>query len=83
MKRYLFASNFGKTLTSNDTGYVVSELLGIATEEFERKIKGPLGCVWPPSAARTKMWTICSTVSPCRGPSGSPRSARERVFVSA
>jgi hypothetical protein len=27
MKRYLFASDFGKTLTSNDTGYVVSELL--------------------------------------------------------
>lgn len=40
LKRYLFASDFDKTLTFNDTGYVLSELLGIATEEFERKIKG-------------------------------------------
>jgi HAD superfamily phosphoserine phosphatase-like hydrolase len=40
IKRYLFASDFDKTLTFNDTGYVLSELLGIATEEFERKIKG-------------------------------------------
>jgi HAD superfamily phosphoserine phosphatase-like hydrolase len=40
MKRYLLASDFDKTLTFNDTGYVLSELLGIATEEFERKIKG-------------------------------------------
>ena len=40
IKRYLFASDFDQTLTFNDTGYVLSELLGIATEEFERKIKG-------------------------------------------
>jgi len=39
-KHYLFASDFDQTLTFNDTGYVLSELLGIATEEFERKIKG-------------------------------------------
>lgn len=39
-KRYLFASDFDQTLTFNDTGYVLSELLGIETEEFERKIKG-------------------------------------------
>ena len=39
-KGYVFASDFDKTLTFNDTGYVLSELLGIATEEFERKIKG-------------------------------------------
>lgn len=36
----LLASDFDKTLTFNDTGYVLSELLGIATEEFERKIEG-------------------------------------------
>jgi phosphoserine phosphatase len=39
-KHYLFASDFDQTLTFNDTGYVLSELVGIATEEFERKIKG-------------------------------------------
>lgn len=40
LKRYLFASDFDQTLTFNDTGYVLSELLGISTEEFERKTKG-------------------------------------------
>jgi phosphoserine phosphatase len=40
IKRYLFAGDFDKTLTFNDTGYVLCELVGIATEEFERKIKG-------------------------------------------
>jgi HAD superfamily phosphoserine phosphatase-like hydrolase len=39
-KHYLFASDFDQTLTFNDTGYVLSELLGISTEEFERRIKG-------------------------------------------
>ena len=39
-KYYLFASDFDQTLTFNDTGYVLSELLGISTEEFERRIKG-------------------------------------------
>jgi phosphoserine phosphatase len=40
LKRYLFASDFDQTLTFNDTGYVLSELVGIPTEEFERKAKG-------------------------------------------
>ncbi|MFZ3266607.1 MAG: HAD-IB family phosphatase [Terriglobales bacterium] len=39
-KYYLFASDFDQTLTFNDTGYVLSELVGISVEEFERKIKG-------------------------------------------
>ncbi len=39
-RHYLFASDFDQTLTFNDTGYVLSELVGIAVEEFERKIKG-------------------------------------------
>src|SRR5438105_3647765 len=39
-KRYLFASDFDQTLTFNDTGYVLSELFGITTEEFERKEQG-------------------------------------------
>lgn len=39
-KHYLFASDFDQTLTFNDTGYELSELLGISTEEFERKAKG-------------------------------------------
>jgi HAD superfamily phosphoserine phosphatase-like hydrolase len=40
LKHYLFASDFDQTLTFNDTGYVLSELVGISTEEFERKAKG-------------------------------------------
>lgn len=40
VKRYLFASDFDHTLTFNDSGYVLSELLGIPTEEFERKSTG-------------------------------------------
>ena len=40
LKHYLFASDFDQTLTFNDTGYVLSELLGIPIEEFERKAKG-------------------------------------------
>jgi|ERR1700675_1112599 len=39
-KRYLFASDFDQTLTFNDTGYVLSELVGIAPEEFKRKAAG-------------------------------------------
>ncbi len=39
-KHYLFASDFDKTLTFIDTGYVLSELLGISVKEFERKAKG-------------------------------------------
>ena len=40
LKRYIFASDFDQTLTFNDTGYVLSELVGIPTAEFERKAKG-------------------------------------------
>ena len=40
IKRYLFASDFDQTLTFNDTGYVLSELVGIPTAEFERKATG-------------------------------------------
>jgi HAD superfamily phosphoserine phosphatase-like hydrolase len=40
IKRYLFASDFDHTLTFNDSGYVLSELLGIPIEEFERKATG-------------------------------------------
>jgi HAD superfamily phosphoserine phosphatase-like hydrolase len=39
-KRYLFASDFDQTLTFNDSGYVLSELAGISTEEFEHKAAG-------------------------------------------
>jgi HAD superfamily phosphoserine phosphatase-like hydrolase len=39
-KHYLFASDFDQTLTFNDSGYVLSELVGISVGEFERKIKG-------------------------------------------
>jgi HAD superfamily phosphoserine phosphatase-like hydrolase len=39
-KHYLFASDFDQTLTFNDSGYVLSELLGISVEEFERKAQG-------------------------------------------
>jgi 2-hydroxy-3-keto-5-methylthiopentenyl-1-phosphate phosphatase len=40
IKRYIFASDFDQTLTFNDSGYVLSELLGVSTAEFERKING-------------------------------------------
>lgn len=40
LKRYIFASDFDQTLTFNDSGYVLSELVGIPTDEFERKAKG-------------------------------------------
>src|SRR5580765_4095105 len=40
LKRYIFASDFDQTLTFNDSGYVLAELVGISTEEFERKAKG-------------------------------------------
>jgi HAD superfamily phosphoserine phosphatase-like hydrolase len=40
LKRYIFASDFDQTLTFNDSGYVLSELVGIPTAEFERKARG-------------------------------------------
>jgi 2-hydroxy-3-keto-5-methylthiopentenyl-1-phosphate phosphatase len=40
LKHYLFASDFDQTLTFNDSGYVLSELVGIPTAEFERKAQG-------------------------------------------
>ncbi len=40
LKRYIFASDFDQTLTFNDSGYVLAELVGISIDEFERKAKG-------------------------------------------
>lgn len=40
LKYYLFASDFDQTLTFNDSGYVLAELVGIPVEEFERKASG-------------------------------------------
>ena len=39
-KRYIFASDFDQTLSFNDSGYVLAELLGISAGEFERKTSG-------------------------------------------
>jgi HAD superfamily phosphoserine phosphatase-like hydrolase len=39
-KRFLFASDFDQTLSFNDSGYVLAELLGISEAEFERKATG-------------------------------------------
>jgi HAD superfamily phosphoserine phosphatase-like hydrolase len=39
-KRYIFASDFDQTLSFNDSGYVLAELLGIPTSECERKATG-------------------------------------------
>ena len=39
-KRYIFASDFDQTLSFNDSGYVLAELLGISTSEYERKTTG-------------------------------------------
>jgi phosphoserine phosphatase len=43
LKNYIFASDFDQTLSFNDSGYVLSELLGIPSEEFERKAAGMAG----------------------------------------
>jgi len=43
LKKYIFASDFDQTLSFNDSGYVLSELLGIPLEEFERKASGMAG----------------------------------------
>jgi phosphoserine phosphatase len=40
LKRYLFASDFDQTLSFNDSGFVLSELLDIPVEEFNRKATG-------------------------------------------
>ncbi len=40
IKHYIFASDFDQTLTFNDSGYVLAELVGIPVGEFERKAKG-------------------------------------------
>jgi HAD superfamily phosphoserine phosphatase-like hydrolase len=39
-KRFILASDFDQTLSFNDSGYVLSELLAIPLSEFERKIHG-------------------------------------------
>ncbi len=39
-KQYIFASDFDQTLSFNDSGYVLAELLGIPSKEFERKATG-------------------------------------------
>jgi len=39
-KRYILASDFDQTLSFNDSGYVLAELIGIPGQEFERKIQG-------------------------------------------
>ena len=40
LKHFLFASDFDQKLTFNDSGYVLSEILGIPTEEFKRRATG-------------------------------------------
>ncbi|HKO03547.1 MAG TPA: haloacid dehalogenase-like hydrolase [Candidatus Acidoferrales bacterium] len=40
MKNYLFASDFDQTLTFNDSGYVLCEIIGIPAGEFKRKAAG-------------------------------------------
>lgn len=39
-KRFILASDFDQTLSFNDSGFVLGELLGIPTSEFDRKITG-------------------------------------------
>jgi HAD superfamily phosphoserine phosphatase-like hydrolase len=40
IKQYLFASDFDQTLSFNDSGLVLTELLGIPAEEFKEKAAG-------------------------------------------
>jgi HAD superfamily phosphoserine phosphatase-like hydrolase len=39
-KKILFVSDFDKTLSVGDAGYILSAKLGISAEEFDRKIEG-------------------------------------------
>lgn len=39
-RQYLFASDFDQTLSFNDSGYALSEVVGIPVAEFERKARG-------------------------------------------
>ena len=39
-KRFILASDFDQTLSFNDSGLVLGEILGIPASEFERKITG-------------------------------------------
>lgn len=39
-KRFLFACDFDQTLSCNDSGHVLSELVGISADEFKRKVAG-------------------------------------------
>ncbi len=39
-KRYIFARDFDQTLSFNDSGYVLANILGIPESEFERKATG-------------------------------------------
>jgi len=39
-KRFILASDFDQTLSFNDSGFVLGELLGIPTSEYERKVTG-------------------------------------------
>src|SRR5438034_3497320 len=39
-KDYIFASDFDQTWTVRDSGYVLAEMVGIPTDEFERKATG-------------------------------------------
>ena len=38
VKQYFIASDFDKTLSFNDSGNVLSELVGISTREFEKRL---------------------------------------------
>ena len=37
--KYLFVSDFDKTLSLDDGGFLLSELIGISREDFEKKVK--------------------------------------------
>jgi len=39
-KRFILASDFDQTLSFNDSGFVLGELLGIPASEYERKVTG-------------------------------------------
>jgi HAD superfamily phosphoserine phosphatase-like hydrolase len=39
-KRYVLASDFDQTLSFNDSGYVLADLIGVPEAEFERKAQG-------------------------------------------
>ena len=73
MKRYILASDFDQTLSFNDSGYALSEMLGISTEEFERKASGMAGLQLVQQGAELAYLLVARSRVPRQSTPSSPR----------